>query len=78
VVLQAQRRAEAATSEAAAAKETAGHELALMRRQLAHAQSALVSAEKVCLPTSLCREFAWVSEQFMSLQLGTMQVQGGG
>lgn len=43
---QAQRRAEAATAEAAAAKETAGHELALMRRQLAHAQSALAAAEK--------------------------------
>jgi hypothetical protein len=53
--LQAQQRADAATSEAAAAKETAGHELALMRRQLAHAQSALVSAEKVRTLARPCR-----------------------
>lgn len=46
---QAQRRTEALAAEATSAKETAGHELALMRRQLSHAQSALAAAEKVQL-----------------------------
>ena len=40
---------EAARREAANAKEAAGHELALMRRQLASAQSSHAAATKVCL-----------------------------
>lgn len=58
LVPQAQRRAEALAAEATSAKETAGHELALMRRQLSHAQSALAAAEKVQLwpPKALSAE----------------------
>lgn len=40
---------EAARREAATAKEAAGHELALMRRQLASAQSAHAASTKVGL-----------------------------
>jgi hypothetical protein len=44
---------EAARKEAAAAKESVSHEMAIMRRQLASAQTALADAEKVPLAASL-------------------------
>ena len=52
VLLQA--RQEARKQAETAAQEAAAHELALMRRQLASAQSALATTEKVC-DRSCCR-----------------------